>query len=260
MIGVYDSGVGGLSVWRELYKLMPEQGYVYVSDSAYCPYGTKPIEFIINRADTITRFLLDKKVDVIVVACNTATAAAITYLRETYSIPFVGMEPAIKPAALTSESGVVGVLATANTFKGSLYHNTLERFASHVNVIERVGEGLVELVEAGETEGEKAETLLHCYLDPMLAAGADAIVLGCTHYPFLSSTIAKIAGPSVKIINPAPAVAMQTKRIIETLPNPNLDRTMEFYSSGDTIGLWKILSSIEPNLSGLLSISHVTLA
>lgn len=249
MIGVYDSGVGGLSVWRELYKLMPEEGYIYVSDSAYCPYGTKPVEDIIARADAITRFFLSKKVDVIVVACNTATAASIRYLRETFSIPFIGMEPAIKPAALTSESGVVGVLATANTFKGSLYNNTLEKFAAHVKVIERVGEGLVELVEAGKSEGEDVERLLHLYIDPMVEAGADAIVLGCTHYPFLTSAIAKIVGPSVKIINPAPAVALQTKRIIDAMPSHNSNRILEFYSSGDTSTLRKIASFIEPDLS-----------
>lgn len=249
MIGVYDSGVGGLSVWRELYKILPSEGYIYFSDSANCPYGIKPVEFITGRADVITRFFIDKGVDVVVVACNTATAAAIKYLRSTYSIPFVGMEPAIKPAVLTSETGVVGVLATANTFKGSLYHNTLERFASGVKVIERVGDGLVELVESGETQGEKAEHLLHLYLDDMIKAGADAIVLGCTHYPFLEKTIAKIAGENIKIINPAPAVALQTERIINSIPHHS-SATFEFYTTGSSADvMYNIVSEIKPDLT-----------
>lgn len=249
MIGIYDSGVGGLSVWRELYKLMPKQDYIYVSDSAHCPYGTKPIDYIIERAAAITRFCIGKGADIMVVACNTATAAAITYLRNTFPIPFVGMEPAIKPAALTSHSGVVGVLATANTFKGSLYHNTLERFASGVKVIEKVGEGLVELVEAGKTEGEEAERLLHGYIDPMTAQGADAIVLGCTHYPFLEKTISKIAGRGVKIVNPAPAVAMQTMRIVDALPQRRSNGALFFYSSGDFTVMKNIVSSVESKIT-----------
>lgn len=249
MIGVYDSGVGGLSVWRELYKIMPGQDYIYVSDGAHCPYGTKPMEYIIERADAITRFFLKKGADVVVVACNTATAAAIKYLRETFPIPFVGMEPAIKPAALTSRTGVVGVLATANTFKGSLYHNTLEKFASGVKVIEMVGEGLVELVEGGKTEGEEAEALLRKYIEPMVRQGADSIVLGCTHYPFLEKTISKIAGKGVKIVNPAPAVALQTRRIVETLPKKRSSGALFFYSSGDISVMKKMASVVEPKIT-----------
>lgn len=250
MIGVYDSGVGGLSVWRELYKIMPEQDYIYVSDGAHCPYGTKPIEFIIERADAITRFFLSKGAEVVVIACNTATAAAVEYLREKYSIPFVGMEPAIKPAALTSHSGVVGVLATANTFKGSLYNNTLEKFASNVKVIEKVGSGLVEFVEAGKTEGEEVESLLHRYIDEMKSEGADAIVLGCTHYPFLEGAIARIAGGNMKIFNPAPAVAMQTKRVMESIANRKPSNSVySFYSTGDTKIMRSIVSQIDPTIS-----------
>lgn len=249
MIAVYDSGVGGLSVWRELYKLMPKQDYIYVSDGAHCPYGTKPMQYIIDRADAITRFVIQKGADVMVVACNTATAAAISYLREAFTIPFVGMEPAIKPAALTSRTGVVGVLATANTFKGSLYHNTLEKFASEVKVIEQVGEGLVELVEEGKTEGSEAESLLRKYIEPMMEQGADAIVLGCTHYPFLEKTIAKIAGRGVKIVNPAPAVAAQTKRIVESLPSTHSNGALFFYSSGEMDTMKKMASVIEPKIT-----------
>ena len=185
MIGVYDSGVGGLSVWRELVKLMPDEDYVYFSDAAYCPYGPKDPAFIVERASAVTDFFLEKGCELIVVACNTATAAAISHLRAHYSIPFVGMEPAIKPAILRSRSGVVGVLATAGTFKGKLYLSTLARFAGDVKVIERVGEGLVETVEKGILDGPEVEALVRRCIDPMLEAGADHIVLGCTHYPFL---------------------------------------------------------------------------
>jgi len=225
MIGVYDSGAGGLSVWRELVRLMPEEDYLYVGDGAFCPYGEKPQEVIQERAEAVSRFLMGKGADIIVIACNTATAAAIDLLRAKYpQMPFVGMEPAIKPAALSSKSGVVGVLATANTLRAEKYHYTLERFASGVKVIERVGEGLVEAVE----NGTDAIPLLKRCLAPMLDAGADAIVLGCTHYPFLESRIKAITGPSVRIINPAPAVARHTRTILSTM-------SFHFTSSGKSV-------------------------
>ncbi len=229
---------------------MPEQDYIYVADGAHCPYGTKPIEFIISRADAITRFFLSKGAEVVVIACNTATAAAVDYLRGKYSIPFVGMEPAIKPAALASKSGVVGVLATANTFKGSLYNNTREEFASNIKVIEKVGTGLVECVESGKTEGREVEALLYKYIDQMKSEKADAIVLGCTHYPFLEGAISRIAGDGVRIFNPAPAVALQTKRIVESLDSPkSSDSRYLFYSTGDTKIMRSIVSQIDPILS-----------
>lgn len=249
MIGVYDSGVGGLSVWRELYKIMPQQDYVYVSDGAHCPYGTKPIEYIIDRADTITRFFIEKGAEVVVIACNTATAAAVKYLRGKYQIPFVGMEPAIKPAAIESKTGVVGVLATANTFKGSLYNSTLEKFASNIRVIEQVGEGLVEFVESGITEGDEVNRVLTLYIENMKREGADAIVLGCTHYPFLEDAISKIAGNSIHIINPAPAVALQTQRVLSAL-NSHRDSSSQylFYSTGELKILKMIARQIAPHL------------
>ncbi|MBQ0123103.1 MAG: glutamate racemase [Bacteroidales bacterium] len=215
MIGVYDSGQGGKSVLKELVALMPQEDYIYYADTAHCPYGPRSPQYIIDRACAITEFLMDKGCEMIVVACNTATAAAISYLREHYPIPFIGMEPALKPAALSSKTGVVGVLATSGTFKGRLYLNTLARFSEEVKVIQRVGEGLVETVEAGILDGEQVEKLIHDCIDPMLAEGADHIVLGCTHYPFLQPVIERIAGPSVTVINPAPAVARQAKRVLE---------------------------------------------
>jgi glutamate racemase len=233
-VGFFDSGIGGRSVWREVAQLLPHEHTVYYADTAYCPYGTRTAEEIIARADTITRFLLSKQVKLIVVACNTATAAAITYLRHTYDTLFVGMEPAVKPAALHSKSGVVGVLATQGTFKGRLYHDTLERFASQVKLIEQSGDGLVELVEAGDFESPEVYRLLEKYLRPMLDAGADHIVLGCTHYPFLIPAIKKIAGEQVRLIDPAPAVAQRVKALLEQhhLLNPSSgEATHVFYSS-----------------------------
>jgi len=217
MIGVLDSGVGGISVWKELVSIMGGEDYIYFSDGAFCPYGPKKPDTVRKRVADICGFLIDYGAEVIVVACNTATAAAITYLRSHFDIPFVGMEPAIKPAVLCSRSGVVGVLATAGTLKGRLYLDTLARFAGEVKVIERVGTGLVEFVERGIFEGEVVEAILRSYIEPMLAQGADNIVLGCTHYPFLSGTIEKIVGDRARVINPAPAVARQCRNILSEI-------------------------------------------
>jgi glutamate racemase len=243
-VGIFDSGVGGLSVWKELIKILPAEEYIYYSDGAYCPYGPKGDEEIIKRAGFIAGFLLNRGVKLIVVACNTATAAAIDTLRFKYpDIPIIGMEPAVKPAAIHSRSGIIGVLATAGTFKGRLYNQTLERFASEVKVIERIGDGLVELVEKGETNSPEAEALLRKYIEPMLEEGADHIVLGCTHYPFLEKLIKKIAGNDVFIDNPAPSVAKHTfntlikKDLLNTANHEAVSVNTYFYSSGDVLTL-----------------------
>lgn len=245
MVGVYDSGVGGLSVWKELVRLMPEQDYVYVADSAHCPYGDKSSDYIIDRAGKISSFLISEGAAVIVVACNTATAAAIGYLRSVFSVPFVGMEPAVKPAALASHTGVVGVLATANTFRGSLYRDTVMRYASGIKVVEQVGRGLVEAVERGEVPWD----LIREYVGRMTGEGADVIVLGCTHFPFLEKQISEAAGPSVRIINPAPAVARQTGRVLAGRRAGISSVRRDFYSTGDPDVLRRTAMSIEPSLS-----------
>jgi glutamate racemase len=246
MIGVFDSGVGGLSVWKELHALMPEEDYSYFSDSAYCPYGPKLPEAIQERAAAITDFLISKGSSIVVVACNTATAAAIDFLRSRYAIPFVGMEPAVKPAAEQSKSGTVGVLATAGTLKGSLYHNTLANYASSVNVIETVGTGLVELVESGKTDSPEAFQLVSKYVKPMVEAGADCIVLGCTHYPFLADVISKVAGPGVEILNPAPAVARQTRRLLPRHFPKGSKGSTQFFSSSDPTVMEMLVRRIDP--------------
>lgn len=207
MIGLFDSGSGGLSVLREIVRLLPDEKYVYYSDNAHCPYGEKSPEYIRERCREIVRLLLDKGADIIVVACNTATAAAIQVLREEFPVRFIGMEPAVKPAALGTRTGVVGVLATAGTLKGSKYLTTKGNFEDGCTIVEHVGQGFVELVENGNLEGEAAEDVVRSSLQPLLDAGADTIVLGCTHYPFLLPVLRKLAGPGVRFIDPAPAVA-----------------------------------------------------
>lgn len=249
MIGVYDSGVGGLSVWKELYELMPAEDFVYFADNAHCPYGDKPVEYIRDRARRVTSFFLDKGADIVVVACNTATAAAIDILRSEFSVPFVGMEPAIKPAAMATESGVVGILATANTFRGSIYRHTREEFASDIKVIEVVGHGLVEAVESSRIP----YGLLEHYVGEIVGQGADVIVLGCTHFPFLQEQIQKIAGDDVLIINPAPAVARHTANLLgyeNKIFSSSVGKNI-FYSSGPADSLKSVLGnlcSFEPDL------------
>lgn len=243
MIGVYDSGVGGLSVWKELVSIMPEKGYIYLADTAHCPYGEKPIEYITERADKVSAYLISQGAKMVVVACNTATAAAINYLREKYPIPFIGMEPAVKPAANISKTGVVGVLATANTFKGRLYKDTVMKYCTKTKVIEVIGKGLVEAVESGDS----AEELLTKYLSEFKAANADVLVLGCTHFPFLTEQIVKLAPKGMTIINPAPAVARQAKLIASKIIF-NGGKNM-FYSTADTEPIERIAKTIDPTLS-----------
>lgn len=239
MIGIFDSGTGGLSVFKEIRKLLPEERYIYFSDNAHCPYGEKSREYIIERSREITRFLLDKGCDIIVVACNTATAAAIAVLREEFPVRFIGMEPAVKPAVKSTRTGVVGVLATAGTLKADKYLNTREKFSEGVKITEHVGQGFVELVEKGCLTGREAEDVVRASLRPLLDEGADRIVLGCTHYPFLWDTIAKIASElyperEIEIIDPAPAVA---RHLLETMKTEGLIRKDGFsiilHSSGD---------------------------
>lgn len=207
MIGIFDSGEGGLSVFREIYRLLPEEKYVFYSDNANCPYGEKSVDFIIQRSKEITEILLDKGCNIIVIACNTATSAAIKELREQYPVKFIGMEPAVKPAAEYTKTGVVGVLATSGTLKGAKYLNNKNLLSPEIKVVEAVGKGWVELVEKGLLEGEEAERVVEESIRPILDANADSIVLGCTHYPFLANTIRKIAGNNIRLIDPAPAAA-----------------------------------------------------
>ena len=244
-IGIFDSGSGGLSVYREVVKLLPREHYLYFSDNAHCPYGEKSAAYIQERGRVITDTLLGMGADIIVVACNTATAAAIATLRAEYpDISFIGMEPAVKPAALGTRSGVIGVLATAGTLKGSKYLNTRGQYQDNVRIVEHVGQGFVELVEKGLLDGPEAEKTVQASLRPLLDAGADTIVLGCTHYPFLQPVIQRLAGPDVKVIDPAPAVARQTLRIIQEkgIPTGNASFSIELLCSGNPESLQRIFN------------------
>jgi len=213
-IGIFDSGIGGLSVWREIAAQLPHEDTLYFADQIHIPYGPRTLEEIRSFSEAITRFLLDRDCKLIVVACNAASAAALKHLRVTFpDIPFVGMEPAVKPAAETTHTGVVGVLATPATFQGELFASVVERFANGVKLIKQVCPGLVEQVEAGRLNTPDTVALLDRFLAPIRSGGADTIVLGCTHYPFVIAAIRQLA-PGVNVIDPAPAIARQVDRVL----------------------------------------------
>jgi glutamate racemase len=215
-IGVFDSGVGGLSVLRAIRAEMAEEPVIYLGDQAHVPYGPRPVEQARSFSETITKYLLGRGSKIIVVACNTASAAALHYLRERFpDVPFIGMEPAVKPAAERTRSGKVGVLATPATFQGALYASVVERFASEVVVLQHTCPGLVAQIEKGDIDGPQTRAILEEALLPMLAQGIDTVVLGCTHYPFVIPLIEQICGPNVRVIDPAPAVAKQTRRVLD---------------------------------------------
>lgn len=213
-VAVFDSGVGGLSVWREIAHLLPRADLVYVADQAHCPYGSRSADEIRTLSQAIAVFLLAHGAHVIVVACNTASAAALHHLRARLQVPIVGMEPAVKPAAARTQSGHIGVIATAVTFQGALFVSLLERFAQDVEVHMQVCPGLVECVETGALDTPDTDALLRSCLQPLLEARIDVLVLGCTHYPFLLPAIARVTGAEVEVIDPAPAVARQAARVL----------------------------------------------
>lgn len=215
-IGIFDSGVGGLSVLREIRAWMPNENIIYFGDQGHVPYGPRPMEQIQDFSEGITRYLLAQHAKIIVVACNTASAAALTYLRQTFpDVQFVGMEPAVKPAAEKTQTGKVGVLATPATFQGALYTSVVERFANGVELFQNTCSGLVQQIEIGDLDGEETRSILENALHPMLEKNIDTVVLGCTHYPFVIPMIEKIVGETVRVIDPAPAVAKQVKRLLE---------------------------------------------
>jgi glutamate racemase len=213
-IGIFDSGIGGLSVWREIAAQLPHEDTLYIADQIHIPYGPRTLAEIRSFSEAITRFLLARHCKLIVVACNTASAAALKQLRATFpDVPFVGMEPAVKPAAELTRTGVVGVMATPATFQGELFASAVERFAIGVTLINQVCPGLVEQVEAGRLNTPDTVALLDRFLAPIRSGGADTIVLGCTHYPFVIEAIRQLA-PGVNVIDPAPAIARQVDRVL----------------------------------------------
>lgn len=216
-IGVYDSGFGGLSIWRAIYEALPNESIVYLGDGKNCPYGSRSREEIRQLADEAVRLLLGRGCKMIVVACNTATAATIEYLRAKYpEIPFVGLEPAVKPACLSTGTGVVGVLATERSLEGDLFRRTAARYADKVRILTAVGEGFVEIVENDAEQTPEAEETVRRVLEPMIAAGADRIVLGCTHYPFLIPVMKRVIGErNVEIVDSGAAVERRVEHLLD---------------------------------------------
>jgi glutamate racemase len=243
-IGVFDSGVGGLSILRQIRVLLPDEDVLLFADQAHVPYGPRPLSEVRKFAEGITNFLLEQHSKLIVVACNTASAAALHHLRSTFPmIPFVGMEPAIKPAAQNSRSRVVGVLATPATFQGKLFSSVVERFASDVTVLQQVLPNLVELIEAGDLDGPETQEILRQGVTPLLEQGADTLVLACTHYPFIIPLLSKLVGHDVQVIDPAPAIARQVGRLLKQhdlkTPTENTGQ-LTYFTSGDPKKLNKL--------------------
>lgn len=246
-VGVFDSGVGGLSVLRAIRSQLPCHPVIYLADQAHVPYGALSRDEVRGFAEEITRFLLSRGVEVIVVACNTASAAALHWLRLLFpGVPFVGMEPAVKPAASHTNSGVIGVLATPVTFQGEMYASVVSRFAQNVTVLQDTCPGLVEKIEAGELDSPETEKILQQALLPMLRQHVDTVVMGCTHYPFVIPLIQKIVGPDVQVIDPAPAVARQVARVLAErglLAEYALPAEASYYSTSNSDRLSGLLPS-----------------
>lgn len=244
-IGIFDSGVGGTSIWKEVNGLMPLEHTVYLADSANAPYGEKSKEEIIRLSVKNTEKLIDLGAKIIVVACNTATTNAVRTLRATYDIPFIGIEPAIKPAALQSRTRCIGILATKGTLSSELFAQTTDLYSKETKVIEVVGKGLVEEIEKGKKDSLKVELMLRELLQPMLNEGIDYLVLGCSHYPYLIPALKKILPPQVNIIDSGMAVAKQTKVVLQTLDllSEVQQKPPVFYSNGDPGILRSLISS-----------------
>ncbi|SFF45164.1 glutamate racemase [Fontimonas thermophila] len=252
-IGIFDSGVGGISVLREIRRLLPAEDLIYYADSAHCPYGGKPREQILARSTAITEFLIAQGARLIVVACNTATIAAVEHLRATYPLSFVGMEPAVKPAVALTRTGVVGVLATGAALAGEKFHRLLAQHAGGVRVITQPCPGLVEQVEYGDLDGPQTRALVERYTRPLLAQRADVLVLGCTHYPFLRPLIQDVVGPAVTLLDTGEAVARQTQRLLErqgVLVGAQRLGTIAWHTSGDAAAFARLRRLLLPEDDG----------
>ncbi|MCK0114850.1 glutamate racemase [Gelidibacter sp. F63206] len=235
-IGIFDSGIGGTSIFKEIKALLPHEHTIYLADSFNAPYGNKTKQEIIDLSIKNTELLIKKNCKLVVVACNTATTNAITTLRESYNIPFIGIEPAIKPAALSTQTKAIGILATKGTLSSELFHKTTDLYSNGIKVIEQVGEGIVALIEAGRTNSEEMKSLLKTYLKPMLEADIDYLVLGCTHYPYLLPLLLDMLPNHVKIIDSGQAVARQTKAVLEQhqlLNTVSIHGNNQFYTNGN---------------------------
>lgn len=242
-IGIFDSGVGGTSIWKQIHDLLPNENTIYLADSKNAPYGYKTKDEIIALSEKNTEFLLNQNAKIIVVACNTATTNAIKELRAKYKVPFIGIEPAIKPAALNSKTQKVGVLATQGTINSELFHKTMANF-SNIVFVEQIGHKLVQLIEAGKIDSKEMTELIQLYLNPMIEQDIDFLVLGCTHYPYLISQIKKILPSHIQIIDSGKAVARQTKSVLgqHNLLSPSIQKgDAVFFSNSDTTVLQSLI-------------------
>ena len=249
-IGLFDSGIGGTSIWREIHQLLPNENTIYLADSKNAPYGEKSKEEIIHLSYKNTEFLLDQNCKIIVVACNTATTNAVKELRAKYKVPFIGIEPAIKPAALHSKTQKIGILATKGTLNSELFSKNTEQF-KNIQIIEQIGFGLVELIENGKINSSEMNELLKKYLDPMIQSNIDYLVLGCSHYPYLIPQIKKLLPQNITIIDSGEAVAKQTKKILEETVGLREDINKSeslFYSNTKIKVLQEILENKYPIL------------
>ncbi len=247
-IGVFDSGIGGTSIWKEIHKMLPYEGTIYLADSKNAPYGEKGKDQILQLCIKNTELLLKKGCKIIVVACNTATTNAIDYLRNNYAVPFIGIEPAIKPAALGSQSKKIGILATKGTLSSELFYKTSMQHAHTISIIEREGKGLVPLIEAGKVHAEETKALLKQYLHPMIAENIDYLVLGCTHYPYLIPLLKTLLPLQVKIIDSGEAVARQTKAILDRNDLLSTSKTSSkhiFYTNSEVAILTHFLNDVK---------------
>jgi len=247
-IGIFDSGVGGLSVLREVRRQFPAEDLIYMADQAHVPYGIKTREDVLGFSEGIVRFMLKRKTKLIIIACNTASAVALSTLRKTYpDLPFVGMEPAVKPAVEETSSGVVGVLATPATFQGDLYASTVERFAGDIKILQDTCPGLVRQIEEGKINDPETSAILEKALVPMLENNVDEIVMGCTHYPFVIPLIRELVGDQAQVIDPAPAVARQAGRLLtewDLQASGKGEGELQFFTTGNPVGLSSMLASL----------------
>lgn len=238
-IGIFDSGVGGTSIWKEIHALLPNEHSIYLADSNHAPYGTKGKERITQLSKKNTELLIAKDCKLIVVACNTATTNAIQYLRKNYNMPFIGIEPAIKPAALQTQTKAIGILATKGTLASDLFYNTTSLYSNNIKVIEQEGEGIVQLIENGKLHSDEMKNILNIYLKPMLHANIDYLVLGCTHYTYLIPMLVEMLPKHIKIIDSGEAVAKQTRAVLEQnnllntgISNSRFQNRNQFFTNG----------------------------
>jgi len=247
-IGLFDSGVGGTSIFKAIHELLPNESTIYLADSANAPYGPKGKDWIINRSKNNTEFLLEQNCKLIVLACNTATTNAISFLRETYNVQFIGIEPAIKPASLNTKTKTIGVLATKGTLSSALFQEALSIYKANVKIVEQVGEGIVPLIESGKLYSDEMTMLLKSYLEPMVEANIDYLVLGCTHYPYLIPQLEALLPQHIKIIDSCDAVAIQTKHILSQFDlenNSNEKSIQKFYTNGKVEVLKSLVSPLD---------------